>query len=110
MELRWHIVCGQWELEDLLAMEVIKPRRYATERHQLFDQIRDPDHDYYTGPWGPELLRFQRACEDVLMGPVGTVYCTQPRLAEIHKSFIHHYNNHYNKGRKDATRRQQTRS
>jgi hypothetical protein len=85
-----HIICGEIELDDLLAKGLIQRFEYKDPRHELFDQIKHPGQIKFKGSWGPEILMFNRQQADPYIGPVGKIHCSYGRFAEIQQWMLTH--------------------
>jgi len=86
IELNWHIVCGQIEVEQLMLQGLIWSRPVYDQRHQLFLQIKYPDHFLYQGRWGPETLHLVN--HGPYRGVVGEMHLTYDRYKEIAQWFL----------------------
>lgn len=74
------------EIEELQKYHRVKPWHPRTERHSLFWKIKYPNHEFYKGAWGPELLHV--ITEEPHIGTVGKVFCTYARYLLIQRWFI----------------------
>lgn len=77
-----HIICGQLELEEMLKNPSIVFKEIINERQRLFYQIKWPDHHFYQGGWGPEILRVPKK-EDILVGRPAIIHATEPRAEQV---------------------------
>lgn len=78
------IVAGEIEYEELTRYNVITPHRPNNPRLTLFRTIKYPNHEFYQGPWGPEIIMFpKKGHTDINLGCIGTVHCTEARAEEI---------------------------
>lgn len=84
--LQWHTICGQREIEQLLLQDQLWPRYVYDQRHQLFLQIKYPDHVLYQGRWGPETLHLVNKGQ--YLGSVGEIWCSYSRYKEIADWFL----------------------
>ena len=81
IKLEWHIVCGRMEVEALIELGHIKPLR-VDYRQGLFLAIKYPNKKLYQGPWGNEILYYDRF-DDPQRGQAGWIYATDSRSKEI---------------------------
>lgn len=86
VEQQWHIVCGSMEIEELTKYHRVRAWHPRTERHSLFWKIKYPNHEFYKGDWGPELLHF--VDEGQYRGTVGKVFCSYHRYMNIQRWFL----------------------
>ena len=86
VDQQWHIVCGSMEIEELERYSLITPWQAKDHRHSLFLTMKYPEHRFYKGTWGPELLHFVN--EGEYRGSVGKIYCTYARYTDIAKWFL----------------------
>lgn len=82
VDLAWHIVCGRWEVDALVAQQDIQVFKPRDQRHSLFLTIKHPDHIIYKGPWGPELIYYDRQ-DNMTTGQLGRVWTSNTRAKEI---------------------------
>lgn len=87
INLSHHIVCGDIEIQDFLRYKVIKHWQPKDPRHKIFHQIKYPNHDFYQGGWGPEMIIVPKEF-DILMGRPAKVWCTSTRAKEIKQWII----------------------
>lgn len=81
-DLRWHIVCGRFELEELVENGVITSHNYTNNRQQLFLTMKYPTQNFYQGGWGPEILYYDKE-DNWTTGQLGRVWATDARAEEI---------------------------
>ncbi len=74
------------EIEELSRHNVIKEWHPKDDRHSLFWSIKYPEHRFYKGSWGPELLHFVN--DGPHRGPVGKIHCTYARYTAIARWFL----------------------
>jgi hypothetical protein len=74
------------EIEELQKYKKVSEWTPRNDRHALFLSIKYPDHKFYKGSWGPELLHF--VDEGVYRGPVGKIYCTYNRYTHVARWFV----------------------
>jgi hypothetical protein len=87
IELEWRVVCGRYELEELLAYDIVKPWLTKNHRHALFLQIKHFGQEFYQGGWGPEILYYDKE-DNLTSGQLGKIYATKQRGDQIHHWFI----------------------
>ena len=75
------------EIEELTKYGYCKLWNPKDNRHSLFLKIKYPNHDFYQGQWGPEILHLYQDSE--YLGCVGKIYCTENRYKEIADWFQH---------------------
>ena len=92
IELNWHTVCGQREIEQLMLQDQLWPRSVQDQRHELFLQIKYPGHVLYQGRWGPETLHLVNKGQ--YLGSVGEIGSTYDRYKEIADWFLSVMYNH----------------
>lgn len=86
VKLDWHIVCGSMEIEELSNRGLLKNKHTDGSRHSLFMMIKYPEHKFYQGGWGPELLHF--VDDGPYRGKVGKVRCSYQRYKDIANWFL----------------------
>jgi len=86
LELTWHTVCGQWELEQLVSEGQIKPLKITDQRHWVWLKMQFPNTEFYVGSWGQEILHFRTNNE--FIGAVCVVHTTWPRYKLIAEWFL----------------------
>ncbi len=86
VDLQWHIVSGNMEVDLLKESNKIKPWQPSSDRHSLFLKIKYPEHDFYKGSWGPEILHVVN--EGYERGTVGKVWCSYSRYLAIQRWFL----------------------
>lgn len=83
----WHIVSGSAEIEELTRYGKIREWSPRNQRHALFLTMKHPNHIFYQGGWGPELLHYDREA-DIYLGKCGRIYCSYERYKEIANWFL----------------------
>jgi len=83
VNLSWHVICNQYEMEELSRYQAVKPHEYADHRHQLFDDLKWPKHSRWQGGWGPEPMYYDSEYDIAREGRLCIVYATDKRAAEI---------------------------
>lgn len=82
IDLSWHVVCGRYEMEEFQLYGVVRPWRYRDPRHEIFDKLKYTNQSKWQGDWGPEPLLYDNV-DDLLLGQLGRVWCTERRAEEI---------------------------
>jgi len=82
IDLAWHVVCGRWEVDALVAQQDISEYVSRDPRHNLFLKMKHSDKIIYKGPWGPELIYYDRV-DNMTTGQLGIVWATPQRALTI---------------------------
>jgi len=82
LELDWRLVCGRYEVEELLYTGVLEPVKPRDPRHTLFLVMKYPNKILYKGGWGPEILYYDKE-DDICRGQLGHVWALESRGKDI---------------------------
>lgn len=82
IDLAWHVVCGRWEVDALVAQQDITEYKSRDHRYNLFLKLKHSDKIIYKGPWGPELIYYDRE-DNMTTGQLGVVWATSQRARTI---------------------------
>lgn len=83
IDLSWHVVGNQYEHEELVRYQAIKPHEYKDPRHKLFDDLKWHKHTRWRGGWGPEPMYYDSEYDLAREGRLCIVYATDKRAQEI---------------------------
>lgn len=88
LELAYNPVCSQLELEEI--GHRLREWRPLNSKNKLFYIMKWPNHRFYRGSWGPELLMVPLIFDGSVQG---YVWSTDKRAQEIRQWF---YSNVFN--------------